>query len=103
MFLIARKSDVRVKKTVPSLHQNVADLLLKNLSFDFLEVDDFNMTFVADYHLVYYVSSGQMRVIVHDAKYLLLKGDAVFIEQGMKYTLQGTFNATIVNRTAYVD
>jgi len=103
MFLIARKSDVRIRKTVPTLHHNAADLLLKNLSFDFLEVTDFDMTFVADYHLIYYVSDGQMRVIVNDAKYLLLKGDGVFIEQGMKYKLQGTFNATTVNRTAYVE
>ncbi len=73
MFLIARKSDVRIRKTVPPLHNNAADLLLKNLSFDFLEITDFDTTLVADYHLIYYVSDGQMRVIINGDKYLLLR------------------------------
>lgn len=105
MFIVARKNDVRIRKSVENkaLSQNVEELLFKGLSIDFIEVTDFDMKFVAAYHLIYYVSEGTMHLIINDKNtYTLLKGDAVFVEKGMTYRLKGTFKATTINRTASV-
>jgi mannose-6-phosphate isomerase-like protein (cupin superfamily) len=105
MFIVARKTDVRVRKHLDdSIPHDNATMVLKGISLDFIEVEDFDMRLKAEYNIIYYVFAGEMRVVINDNKsYTLLKGDAVFVEKGMRYTLKGTFKATTVNRTAYVE
>jgi len=105
MFIIARKTDIRIRKTIENTMQNeIADAVLKGFSLDFIEVEDFDQTLKAEYNIIYYVSDGEMRLLINDKNaYTLLKGDAVFVEKGMKYKLQGNFKATTLNRTAYVE
>jgi ethanolamine utilization protein EutQ (cupin superfamily) len=106
MFIVARKTDIRVRKVIDNspIGNDNATTILKGISLDFIEVEDFDMTLKAEYNIIYYVFDGEMQLVVNDRNtYTLLIGDAVFIEKGMRYRLKGTFRATTVNRTAYVE
>ena len=103
MFIIGRKSEVRIRKNVVNnIQEDIADAILKGFSFDFLEVTNFQQKFRMDYHLVYYVFDGELFFEINKGEYFLQKGDAVFVEKGMSYEMKGTFKAVAINRTAYV-
>lgn len=105
MFVIARKTEVRVRKTIDNenMLQDVSGTLLNKIAIENIEGTDFSSKLHAEYNVINYLYEGELLLEINNKQYTLIKGDAFFIEKGMTYVMRGTFKAMCLNRTVYVD
>ena len=66
---------------------------------DVIEVTDYHEKMTAEYHIVYYVYEGKVRLLINGQEIILEKGDSIYIEKGTFYEMQGTFKAMAVDKS----
>jgi len=101
MFMIVRSSDKSTKKFVD---KDISHLITKDafnsLSVDTIEVTDYFEKGKASYNRIYQIYDGKMEILINEKQIILLKGDGIFIQEGMDYEIEGTFKAIAMNRVA---
>src|SRR6185312_14765262 len=101
MFIVVKKTQKSVRKIFDE-KKPLKEIIPQSdkLSLDIVEVKDHHERTIAGYNRIYYISEGQMLIQINKNSYYLQKGDACFVEKGMKFELEGTFRVIIVSSPA---